>query len=69
MEPIILPHFQNYCCSQLMNFEQYFDFYKDFSIFPDIINLSLLKLIFYSLAEIMHSESIKNKSKLIEIIF
>ena len=36
----------------LMTFEQFFDFYKDFSIFPDIINLIQIKKIFSTLSEV-----------------
>jgi hypothetical protein len=39
-----------------ISFEQFFEFYKDFSIFPDIINLIQLKDIFFTLSELLVKE-------------
>jgi len=39
-----------------MSFEQLFDFYKDFAIFPDIITLIQIKTIFNSLSEYFNNE-------------
>lgn len=44
-------HYSN--SRSLMSFDQFFDFYKDFSLFPDIVNLITLKKIFFTLAEVL----------------
>lgn len=50
-----------------MSFEHLFDFYKDFSIFPDIITLIQMKTIFNTLSETLENDTIKinfsNKSR------
>ncbi len=42
--------------NNLMSFDQIFDFFKDFSLFPDLINLVQLRSIFHSLSEIYSNE-------------
>jgi hypothetical protein len=39
-----------------MTFDQFFDFFKDFSLFPDIVNLINVKNIFSTLADIYSSQ-------------
>ena len=51
-----------------MNFDHFFEFYKDFSLFPDIINLVQLKNIFFSLTENFSCDS-NLKEKTIKCIF
>lgn len=62
----ILPMYQNYCDNGgYMSFEQIFEFYKDFELFPDIVNLIQLKNIFFTLAESLSVEANKaSESKL-----
>ena len=38
-----------------MDFDQFFCFYKDFGLFPDIVNMLQLKNIFFSLADLLRS--------------
>ena len=40
----------------LICFEQFFEFYKDFSIFPDIVNMNQIKNIFFMLSETLIKE-------------
>ena len=48
----LLSLYQNYCDSDgLINFENMFEFYKNFDIFPSIVNLIELKSIFFTLSE------------------
>jgi len=60
-------HYQNYSDKTgYMCFEQMFEFYKDFSIFPDIITLIQIKTIFNSLSEYFADEAnneANNKTK------
>jgi len=52
VNPLIEPHYSKYCNKQgLLNFETFFNFYKDFTIFPEMINLILVKNLFFSLAD------------------
>ena len=46
-----------------MSFEQLFDFYKDFALFPDIITLVQIKTIFNSLSDHFYNESNINLNK------
>ena len=50
-----------------MSFEQLLDFYKDFSIFPDIVTLIQIKTIFNTLSETLENDTNKinfyNKSR------
>jgi len=52
-----------------MSFEQMFDFYKDFSIFPDIITLIQIKTIFNSLSEYFNNEANKEANNTTKRIF
>ncbi len=64
---IIYPHFANYCDNnELIDYSGVYKFYKDFEIFPDLINLIQLKTIYFSLHEIL-SEQIGNEENEIEI--
>jgi hypothetical protein len=57
LHDIILPYYSCYMENHgFLSFEQFFEFYKDFSIFPDIINLIQLKNIFFTLSEILVKE-------------
>jgi len=57
-------HYQNYSDNNcFMSFEQLFEFYKDFSIFPDIITLVQIKTIFNSLSEYFNNEANKEGNK------
>jgi hypothetical protein len=47
-----------------MSFEQLFDFYKDFGLFPDIITLVHIKTIFNSLSEYFNKETMNEANKL-----
>lgn len=40
-----------------MSFENFYEFYKDFSLFPDIVNLFQLKKIFSVLSDIFMNEN------------
>ena len=58
LHDVMLPLYQNYCDNAgYMNFEMIFNFYKDFEIFPEIVNLIQLKNIFFVLSESMCSNS------------
>ena len=62
----VLPLYQNYCKNDgLMTFEKFFDFFKDFSIFPEIVNLVQLKNIFFTLAESLTSNDKISKNNYI----
>jgi len=51
-DPVIIVFYENYCDTKsLMSFDQFYEFYKNFSLFPDIVNLVQLKKIFTTLAE------------------
>jgi hypothetical protein len=45
-----------------MTFDQFFDFFKDFSLFPDIVNLIQVKNIFFTLAEIYSCQHITSRN-------
>jgi hypothetical protein len=45
-----------------MTFEHFFDFYKDFSLFPDIINLIQIKKLFSTLAEVYSNSEMNDLS-------
>jgi hypothetical protein len=68
----MLPHYQIYSnYNKFMTFDQFFDFYKNFSLFPDIINLIQLKNLFFTLAEVLNIEAAqmqKNKCILVNLI-
>lgn len=52
LHEIVKPHYDLYSEKDgYMNFEQLFEFYKDFDIFPDIVNLIQIKSIFNILSE------------------
>ena len=58
LHDVLLPMFQNYCDNGgFMTFEHLFDFYKDFHIFPEIVNLIQLKNIFFVLSESLVQDS------------
>lgn len=68
LHDVLLPMYQNYCDNAgYMSFELLFDFYKDFDIFPEIVNLIQLKNIFFVLSESlvndMKEEGKNNNSK------
>ena len=64
LKPIFLRIFNGYLDqTNLMNFSMFHDFYKDFNLFPDLINLSQLKSLFLLLSsKIKMSEHSNNKS-------
>ena len=49
----VIQSLYSYYCDELFNmrFNQFFDFYRDFNLFPDLINLNKLKTIFFTLCE------------------
>lgn len=50
--PLIYPHYLNYCDKfELIDFELFNQFFRDFDIFPSVINLMQIKSIFFSLQE------------------
>jgi len=60
IHPLIFPHYENYSNPKgLMNFDTYFNFYKDYSIFPEMTNLILLKNIYFTLTDI-YSRQLNN---------
>lgn len=64
---IIYPHYANYADNnELIDYSGLYNFYKDFEVFPDLINLIQLKTIYSSLHEIL-SEQILNEENEIEI--
>ncbi len=49
---MLVHHYHNYCdCYNLLSFEQFFEFFKDFDLYPYMINLTGLKDLYYTLAE------------------
>jgi hypothetical protein len=67
LHDVMLPMFQNYCDnSGYMSFEQMFTFYKDFNIFPEIINLIQLKNIFFVLSESLANDAKQQQQSRIE---
>jgi len=59
IHPMIYPHYENYCNTNgLLNFELLFkyirffiSFYKDFQIFPEMVNLMQIKNLFFTLSD------------------
>lgn len=52
--PLIYPHYLNYCDKyELIDFELFNQFCRDFNIFPNIVNLVQLKSIFFTLQELI----------------
>lgn len=45
-----------------MTFDQFFDFFKDFSLFPDIVNLIQVKNVFFTLAEIYSCQHVTSRN-------
>lgn len=61
---VLLPLYQNYCKNNgNIDFESYFEFYKDFDIFPEIIGLVQLKNVFFVLSESFSNEQVENSKK------
>jgi hypothetical protein len=61
---VILPHFENYSDKYgFIKYENFFTFYKDFNIYPEIINIVQLKNIFSTLSDLLIS-SIENSMTL-----
>jgi len=60
IHPLIFPHYENYSNQKgLMNFETFFNFYKEYAIFPEMINLIFLKNIYFVLTDI-YSRQLNN---------
>ena len=59
----IIQSLYSYYCDELFNmrFNHFFQFYRDFSLFPDLINLNKLKIIFFTLCE--SNKKIENNEK------
>ncbi len=54
---IIYPHYVNYADKEdLINYAGVYNFFKDFEIYPKLINLIQLKTIFFSLHEILSEQ-------------
>ena len=50
--PVILPHYSIYCDkNNNMRFCNFFEFYKNYCLFPDLVSLVQLKNIFFTLSE------------------
>jgi hypothetical protein len=67
---LLASHYKNYSdTNELMSYEQFYDFYKDFSIFPDVINSTTMKNIFFFLTEalgqLIKEENSKNSKYII----
>ena len=55
--PLIYPHYLNYCDKfELIEFELFNQFFRDFNIFPNIVNLMQIKSIFFSLQELIANQ-------------
>ncbi len=53
IHPIIHPHFVSFAePNSLMNFNGFHEFYKSFSLFPDLISLVKMKNIFFTLSDL-----------------
>ena len=67
LAPVVQPHYNIYSDKNgNMRFSNYFEFYKNYSLFPDLINLIQLKNIFFTLSE-AHNGLINNKGDNITI--
>lgn len=54
---MLLPHYLNYANKHgLIVFDHFFEFFKDFSVFPDVVNLVQLKNIFFTLADFLKTQ-------------
>lgn len=52
--PLIYPHYLNYCDKfELIDFELFNQFFRDFDIFPRVVNLMQIKSIFFVLQELI----------------
>lgn len=55
--PLIYPHYLNYCDKyELIDFELFNQFFRDFEIFPNVLNLVQLRAIFYTLQDLIVSQ-------------
>lgn len=62
---IIYPHYANYADNnELIDYSGVFNLYKDFEIFPDLLNLIQLKTIFASLHEILAEQTLNEENEI-----
>lgn len=60
MKKILYSIFSTYSDqNDFLNFSSFYQLYKDFSLFPDIVNLVQIKFIFYSLSDLFKEQIIK----------
>ena len=60
--PLLYPHYINYCDKfELIDFEQFNRFFRDFDIFPNVLNLIQLKNIYFTLQELVKYQIINSK--------
>ena len=65
--PLIYPHYLNYCDKfELMDFEQFNQFFRDFNIFPNVLNLNQLKNIYFTLQELIKYQIQNSKDSNLE---
>lgn len=63
---LIEPHYFNYCDKyKLMDFEQFNQFFRDFDIFPNVLNLLQLKNIYFSVHDIIKDKTKNSKDQII----
>jgi len=64
--PLIYPHYLNYCDKyELIDFELFNQFFRDFDIFPGVVNLVQIKSIFFILQELIVSQiNVSNETSL-----
>jgi len=62
--PLIYPHYLNYCDKfELIDFEQFNQFFRDFGVFPSVVNLVQIKTIFFTLQESIAKQLNNSKDK------
>ena len=60
MKKILYSIFSTYSDqNDFLNFNSFYQLYKDFSLFPDIVNLVQIKFIFYSLSDLFKEQILK----------
>lgn len=68
--PLIYPHYLNYCDKfELIDFEQFNQFFRDFDLFPNVLNLIQLKNIFFTLQELIKYQIVNTKESNLEAIY
>ena len=68
--PLIYPHYLNYCDKfELIDFEQFNQFFRDFDIFPNVLTQIQLKNIFFTLQELIKYQIVNNKDTNLENVY